>query len=84
MTTVLVFNMIREEGKLEAKANLGKRLVDITSPDDFVAELALLCDIRSLEVGNKVRGRTPPARKCVYCKVRTLHRHLHSHTCAEL
>lgn len=80
--------MIREEGKLEAKANLGKRLVsldvDITFPDDFVAELALLCDIRSLKVGNKVSGRTPPARKCAYFKVRTRHRHLHSHTCAEL
>ena len=40
------FNMIWEEGKLEAKANLGKRLVslvlDINFPDDFAAELALL------------------------------------------
>lgn len=80
--------MIQQEGKLEAKANLGKRLVsldlDINCPDDFVVELALLCGIRRLKVGNKVDGKTTPARECAYCKVKTLHRHLHLHTCTEL
>lgn len=62
----LLFNMIwEEEGKLEVEANLGKRLVsldlDINFPDDFAAELALLCDIRRLKVGNEVNGRPGPA-----------------------
>lgn len=77
------FNMRQEEGKLEAKADLGKRLVsldlDINFPGDFVAELALLCGIRRLRVGNKVSGRTMPAREHACCKVRTVPRHLHSH-----
>lgn len=77
------FNMIWKEGKLEAKANLGKRLVslqlDINFPDDFVAELVLLHDIRRLKVGNKVSGRTTPARTHTYCKVRIVHKHLHSY-----
>lgn len=63
LTKLLSFNMIWAE----AKANLGKRLVsldvDINFPDDFVAELALLCGIRRLKIGNKVSRRTPPARK---------------------
>ena len=50
---------------MEVKANLGKRLVsldlDINFPDDFAAELALLCSIRRLKIGNKVNGRPMPA-----------------------
>lgn len=81
------FNMIRKKGKLEAKASLGKRLVslhlDINFPDDFVAELALLHDIRRLKVGNRVSGRTMPARTHAYCKVRIVHSictHMHTPT----
>lgn len=74
--------MIREEGKLEAKASLGERLVslvlDINFPDDFVAELALLRDIGRLKVGNEVSGRTMRAEKHTDGKVRTVHKHLHS------
>lgn len=54
---------------MEVRTNLGKRLVsldlDINFPDDFAAELALLCDIRRLKVGNKVNGRPMPAT--TYC-----------------
>lgn len=62
----LLFNMIwKEEGKLEVKSNLGKRLVsldlDINFPDDFAAELASPFDMRRLKVGNKVNGRFMPA-----------------------
>lgn len=79
------FNMTREEGELEAKANLGKRLVsldlNIHFPDDFAAELALLCDIRRLKGGNKVSGRTMPARSHAHHGVRT-RAHTIALTCA--
>lgn len=67
---------------MEAKVNLGKRPLsldlDINFPDDFAAELALLCDIRRLTVGNKVSGRTMPARTHAYHKAGTMHKNLHS------
>lgn len=55
--------------------------LDINFPDDFVAELALLCDSRRLKVGNKISGGTMPARTHTYCKVGTVHKHLHSYAC---